>query len=173
MKRRSGLISHKTAFPPRYSPLFTPSPDIVAFDVPRTLKVGTLDTLMALNDEVSRADAYAEGVVKKVERQVAESWIAHQTTELIKAGKEVNVNSIGPLKMYVPSMDRREPVPVHDWAASFRWDANTWGEGAEPLTEILKRLGAAAEKIDVDVRIFAQAYQERKTAYMAAERKRR
>ena len=144
--------------------------DITVFDVPRTLKVGTLDTLMTLSDEVSRTDSYVEGVVKKVERQVSESYFASSTAELLKAGKEITPGSIKPLQMYVPGPDRG-PIPVHDWASNFKWDTNTWGENQESLADILRRLTTSAEKIDTDIRIYTQAYQERKTAFITAERK--
>lgn len=144
--------------------------DITVFDVPRTLKVGTLDTLMTLSDEVGRTDSYIEGVVKKVERQVAESYFASSTAELLKAGKEITPGSIKPLQMYVPGPDRG-PVPVHDWANTFKWDSNAWGENQESLSEILRRLSTAAEKVDADIRVYTQAYQERKTAFVTAERK--
>lgn len=136
------------------------------------LKVGTLDILMSLSDDVARGDTFVEGVVKKVERQVAESYNAEKTAELLKNGKDVGPGSIEPLRMYVPGREGK-PIPVYDWASTFKWDVNTWGDSSEPLPDILRRLLAAAEKIDQDIRAYAQAYQEKKTALVAAERKKR
>ncbi len=148
-----------------------PRADVAYFDVPRTLKVGTLDSLMAVSEDAGRADAYMEGVARKVERQVAESYLADKLAELAKAGKDVSATGIEPLSMYVPGPDRSRPVPVGDWAASFRWDASAWGDAQDSLPDILRRLQAAAEKIDADIRVYAQAYAERKGAYLATERK--
>ncbi len=139
--------------------------------MPRTFKVGTLDSLMGLSDDAARADLFVEGVVKKVERQVAESYVADKLAEMTRNGLEANPAALGPLKMYVPIPGQREPLFVHDWATQFRWDGAQWGDSQDPLPDILRRLQSAAEKIDSDIRVFSQAYQERKTAYIAAERK--
>jgi V-type H+-transporting ATPase subunit C len=64
-------------------------------------------------------------------------------------------------------------VGAHDYVANhFKWDVNAWGDRDEPLPDVLRRLTAAADKVDADVRAAAQAYQEKKTALQAAERKR-
>jgi hypothetical protein len=64
---------------------------VTLFDVPQ-LKVGTLDGLLSLTDELSRADSSVEGVVKRVERAVTESYVALRLAEMIRkapAGAEV------------------------------------------------------------------------------------
>ena len=64
-------------------------------------------------------------------------------------------------------------VGVHEYLAKhFKWDVNAWGDRDEPLPDVLRRLTAAADKVDADVRAVSQAYQEKKTALQAAERKR-
>jgi len=46
--------------------------DLSYFKIP-ALKVGTLDALMQLSDDLNRIDAFIEGVVRKIERQYSES----------------------------------------------------------------------------------------------------
>jgi V-type H+-transporting ATPase subunit C len=174
---RSAVLSHASTqtqlLPLLPRPLSLLS-EITPFDVPRTLKVGTLDSLMSLSDEVARADAFVEGVAKKVERQVAEAYFAEKALEVAKAGGDSVVTpSVGPLRMYVPGGPSGKPIPVHEWAAAFKWDAGAWGDSQDSLQDILRRLLAAGEKIDVDIRAYSQSYQERKSALQAAERKKR
>jgi V-type H+-transporting ATPase subunit C len=141
------------------------------FAVP-AMKVGTLDQLMQLSDEASRADAFAEGVLKKVERQVAEAYYAKKQAVVAKLGSEEEKRAavIKPLPMMM--LVEGKARPVHAWAAEFRWDAATWGDRDEALPDVLRRLLGAADKIDADVRAVTQAYQEKKSALVAAERRR-
>ena len=138
-----------------------------AFEVP-AMRTGSLDSLLLLSDEAAKADAFAEGVLRKCERQVGESYLAEMAAKVALAaaeGKELAVTA--PLALMWSAS-----VKVHDWAAQFKWDVNAWGDRDEPLPEVLRRLTAAADKVDADVRAAAQAYQEKKTALQAAERKR-
>lgn len=142
-----------------------PVADLSVFKVPM-MKVGTLDSLMALSDDLARADSTIESVVKKVERQVAESYNALKVAEL---QKKQSAND-GPVS--IPPLGLRcGGKPVHEYVANFRWDAEQW-DAKESLPDLVKRLVAGADKIDSDVRSYAQAYQEKKTALQAAERKR-
>lgn len=144
--------------------------EVSLFDVP-AMRTGSLDSLMALSDEASKADAFVEGVLKKVERQVGESYLAEGAAKvalLAASGKKAEV--IHPLALRVTVGPAA--VPVHAWVAAFKWDAGAWGDREEPLADVLRRLTAAADKADVDIRTVSQAYQEKKTALQAAERKR-
>jgi len=50
-----------------------PFSSIYSFPIP-SLKVGTLDTLYTLSDELGKIDTYVEGVVKKIERSAFDVW---------------------------------------------------------------------------------------------------
>lgn len=140
------------------------------FNVPQ-LRVGSLDSLMALSDEVARADGFVEGVVKKVERQVTESYNALKLAELAAAAASAGAEA--PTLAAVPALGLRcAGKPVYDFLPGWGWDAATW-DTREPLPELLRRMTSAAEKVDADIRAVAAAYQEKKTALVAAERKRR
>lgn len=132
------------------------------------MRVGTLDTLMSLSDELARVDSAVESVVKKVERQVAESYNALKTQELLAKRRPDDETPIN-----VPALGLRVAgKPVADYVTKFKWDSNTW-DPREPLPELVKRISTASERIDADMRQYATAYQEKKTALQAAERKRR
>jgi hypothetical protein len=140
--------------------------DVSVLEVPM-MKVGTLDSLMTLSDELGRVDAFIEGVLKKVERQVAESYVVLKTQDLAAKRKADDVRPI-----VVPALGLRcAGKPVHDYVARFKWDANTW-DPKESLPEQVKRMATAAERIDADMRQYTNAYTEKKTALQAADRKR-
>jgi len=81
------------------------------------MKVGTLDSLMALGDEIGRADAYCEGVVRKTERQVVESYYA---TKAAASGGEGGSGEAGgaaeTLRMRVNG------TPVGEYIKRWTWD---------------------------------------------------
>lgn len=144
---------------------FAPT-DVSVLEVPM-MKVGTLDSLMTLSDELGRVDSFIEGVLKKVERQVAESYVVLKTQDLAAKRKADDVRPI-----VVPALGLRcAGKPVHDYVARFKWDANTW-DPKESLPEQVKRMATAAERIDADMRQYTNAYTEKKTALQAADRKR-
>jgi len=65
------------------------------------MKVGTLDSLMSLADELGKADSYVEGVTRKAERSLADAYAASE------AG--------------APAL-RVGNLPVADAAKRFSWD---------------------------------------------------
>lgn len=133
------------------------------FAVP-SLRVGSLDTLMSLSDELARADSFCESVVKKAERAVSETYIAQKQNEAAKAGAAAP--NIPPLGYYCCGKS------VVRYVESFQWDAAKW-DTSDALPDLLKKLLEAAEKTDADLRSLMQAYSDKKTAWVAADRKRR
>lgn len=79
-----------------------------------SLKVGTLDSLMALGDELVRTDAYVEGVWRKAERQVTDSHVASKLAEAAKSGG--HAPAIPPLGFRVGS------TPLLEYLRHWAWD---------------------------------------------------
>ena len=115
--------------------------EVSPFEVP-AMKVGTLDSLLSLADDLARADAFAEGVVRKVERQIAEAHTASKLADLAKAGvaaggedRDRGAAAIAPLEF------RAGGLPVAEYVKKFTWDSEQydakvrtlgggWGVGA-------------------------------------------
>jgi V-type H+-transporting ATPase subunit C len=131
--------------------------DIGIFDIP-AMKVGTLDTLMSLSDELARVQGYAEGVVRKVERQITEGFNAS-----LAASNNSNSNSIQTFRVGSSS--------VNEYVRKFTWDSDKYST-KESLTNIMQRLVKEAEQIDNDMREVGAVYSEKKSALQALERKR-
>lgn len=125
---------------------------------------------MHLSDELARADSYCESVLKKSERSVAESYIATKLADAQRAlpagAPPPGTANIPPLGIYCAGK------PVVTYVANFKWDEQTW-DVTLPLTELSKKLLEAAEKVDTDLRAIVQVYTDKRTAFVAAERKRR
>jgi V-type H+-transporting ATPase subunit C len=105
------------------------------------MKVGTLDTLMSLSDELSKADTYVEGVVRKVERQLADATAAVQLAAAMKNAKPGS-NPPAAQSMAFKVGD----TPVHEYVKRFKWDSEAY-DPREALPDLVKRLVAAAEKV--------------------------
>lgn len=75
--------------------------EVTAWDVP-AMKVGTLDSLMSLSDELGKADSYIEGVTRKAERSIADAFITSSdaSAATLRVGK----------------------LPVADAIKRFSWD---------------------------------------------------
>ena len=139
-----------------------------------SLRVGSLDSLLALTDELARTDAFVESVFKKAERLVAETHVAIKTADYLKragaAADGAAMPPIKPLELYCCGMQ------VHDFVGSdkeraFAWSAKDWDE-REALPELARRMLATAEKVDLELRAGAATHTEKKTALQASERKR-
>jgi hypothetical protein len=72
-----------------------------------TLKVGTLDGLMALSDDLGRADSFCEGVVRRGERAIIDSAPTSGKADDKKA----------PIKFTVRN------ASVHDYIKRWSWDS--------------------------------------------------
>lgn len=89
------------------------------FRVPPTMKVGTLDSLMKLADDLGRADSFCEGVVRKTERQVAESHAAYELAQAARAGAGADGSKpvVEPYKFTIGA------EPVASFVERWSWDA--------------------------------------------------
>uniref|UniRef100_A0A6G3MF67 V-type proton ATPase subunit C n=1 Tax=Henneguya salminicola TaxID=69463 RepID=A0A6G3MF67_HENSL len=88
--------------------------EIYAFHVP-DLKVGTLDSLMALSDELINHDSYIENVIKRVSRFILET-VNNEMDKLAES-----------LRIHDQSLD--------DYARTFRWDMAKY-----PIKQSLKNI---------------------------------
>lgn len=92
--------------------------DVAYFSIPE-LKVGTLDQLMVVSDDLVRTDAHVEGVVRKAERLFYESAVSD-------AG-----GAAGDLTVGADS--------VHDYVKHFEWDTAQF-DNRDNLHELVKRM---------------------------------
>ncbi len=159
---------------------------MVPFRIPQ-LRVGSLDSLIGLTDELARADAFFEAVFKKAERCVVESYQASNVARYLAEKPGADLAAMPPLKPQnfyalgkmvhfsgpreARPRDEASKAPASLFLEIFEWDSHEW-DPLEPLPSLIRRMTVAAEKADQELRACSQAYVEKKTALVAAERKR-
>ncbi|XP_020599282.1 V-type proton ATPase subunit C [Phalaenopsis equestris] len=113
-----------------------------AFDTPLyrfntpDLRVGTLDSLLSLSDDLSKSNAFIEGVAHKIRRQIE---------ELERA------SGIESLALTV------DGVPVDTYLTRFVWDESKYPT-VSPLREIVDTIHSQVAKIEDDMKIRAAEY---------------
>lgn len=122
------------------------------FNCPVHFKVGSLDQLVALGDDLTKLDHHLEGVVKKVERQFIE----------IEPNPHLTIDN-----PFVGSQQSFAPI---DYVANFLWNNSKY-----PPTKTLQELSGLIEErmraLDDDVKNKTVRYQEAKTSLSAITKK--
>ena len=95
------------------------------FELPKSLRVGSLDKLMVLSDDLARMDVHIEGVVNKIRRQ------ASDLTE-----EPLTVNN----------------RPVTSFVTNFSWDEARYPL-RKPLNEIVDELSESVSAVDDDLKV--------------------
>mmetsp|Transcript_2760 Transcript_2760/g.7272 ORF Transcript_2760/g.7272 Transcript_2760/m.7272 type:complete len:392 (+) Transcript_2760:60-1235(+) len=124
------------------------------FNVPsKDLKVGTLDSLMALSDELVRYDTMAEATTFKIYKQLA---------ELGKEGAAFEEPTI--------PVERGGAVSIDEYVRTFAWDEAKYPVKS-PLKELSELLITAVSRMDDELKAKSAEYASLKGSKMAIERK--
>ncbi|RDX97434.1 V-type proton ATPase subunit C, partial [Mucuna pruriens] len=118
------------------------------FNIPN-LRVGTLDSLLSLSDDLAKSNNFVEGVTHKIRRQIE---------ELERAS---GVNS-GGLTV--------DGVPVDSYLTRFVWDEAKYPTVA-PLKEIVDGIHSQVAKIEDDLKVRASEYNNIRSQLNAINRK--
>lgn len=143
--------------------------EVSEFSLP-AMKVGTFEGLLSLSDDLIRADAYCEGVVRKCERQIADSQVASAAAAAPSSAAAAASTGLPPAG--APNLLLAvHGVLVAEFVRRWGWDVEAW-DPRDPLPELLKRLLGAAERADGELRSYAAAYADKRGALTALERRR-
>ncbi|CAI5717828.1 unnamed protein product [Peronospora destructor] len=122
--------------------------ECIRVELPSDLLVGTLDSLMALSDDLNRVDMVIESVVRKIERQF---------NDLNKNDQNLTVDG----------------VPVERYLSFFSWDEAKHPH-RRPLPEIVSMIQSSVDKIEDELKQLDTWYAEKKaTIYWSAAQERR
>ncbi|POM57511.1 H - or Na -translocating F-type, V-type and A-type ATPase (F-ATPase) Superfamily, partial [Phytophthora palmivora] len=119
--------------------------DCVRVELPSDLLVGTLDSLMALSDDLNRVDMVIESVVRKIERQFH---------DLNKGDQALTVDG----------------VPVERYLSFFSWDEAKHPH-RRPLPEIVSIIQSSVGKIEEELKQLSTRYAEKKQQLIGLQRK--
>eukprot|EP00475_Leptophrys_vorax_P044633 TRINITY_DN901_c0_g1_i1.p1 TRINITY_DN901_c0_g1~~TRINITY_DN901_c0_g1_i1.p1 ORF type:complete len:379 (+),score=11.34 TRINITY_DN901_c0_g1_i1:272-1408(+) len=113
------------------------------------LRVGTLDSLLALSDDLVKASAHVEGVTNKIRRQIEE-------LDRVSGAEAVPLTVDG--------------VPVESYLTSFAWDEAKYPV-TTPLRELVDAIQEAVGKIEDDLKVRASEYTTVRSQLSAINRK--
>jgi len=126
------------------------------FDIPN-LRVGTLDSLMSLSDELVKKDQFLEVTTKKIARQLVDLYV-NEEGENKKSGKQEKI----PLVV--------NGVNVDTYLHQFTWDQAKY-KLSSPLSDIVDAIVGTVSKLDEELRVKANAYQQLTGSILAEKRK--
>eukprot|EP00056_Hartaetosiga_gracilis_P021237 m.23326 g.23326 ORF g.23326 m.23326 type:complete len:372 (-) comp8964_c0_seq1:635-1750(-) len=113
------------------------------------LRVGTLDELISLSDDLHKADLYMEGVTHKLTHQLGE----------LKSSKAELIEAI--------TADRR---PLEQYLARFDWDSRRFNVKLS-VRDISNQLKELVTKIEMEMKGRVQSYNQLKSKLQAEDRK--
>uniref|UniRef100_M4BHM7 V-type proton ATPase subunit C n=1 Tax=Hyaloperonospora arabidopsidis (strain Emoy2) TaxID=559515 RepID=M4BHM7_HYAAE len=119
--------------------------ECIRVELPSDLLVGTLDSLMALSDDLSRVDMVIESVVRKIERQFH---------DLNRDNQDLTVDG----------------VPVERYLSYFSWDEAKHPH-RRPLPEIVSIIQSSLGKIEEEIKQLGTRYAEKKQQLVGLQRK--
>ncbi|CAK9877154.1 unnamed protein product [Sphagnum jensenii] len=127
----------------------------IAFDIPTykfhipDLRVGTLDSLLALSDDLTKANSVVEGVTHKVKRQIDEL-------------ERVAIADSSALAV--------DGVPIDSYVTRFSWDEAKYPT-MTPLREVVDAIQDSVAKLEDDLKVRVAEYSNVKTQLSSILRK--
>ncbi|KEH23490.1 vacuolar H+-ATPase subunit C [Medicago truncatula] len=118
------------------------------FNIPN-LRVGTLDSLLSLSDDLTKSNAFMEGVSSKIRRQIEE---LERVSGVNTAGLTV------------------DGVPVDSYLTRFVWDDAKYPT-MSPLKEIVDGIHSQVAKIEDDLKVRVSEYNNIRSQLNAINRK--
>jgi V-type H+-transporting ATPase subunit C len=119
-----------------------------------SLRVGSLDSLLSLSEDLGRKDQFFEGVVNKIARQLRDLYVDPDTG-----------NNERPSDMILSVGN----VSLDKYLASFEWDEAKF-KLASPLKDIIDAVSSTMTKIEEELRTKSASFQS-VTQAIAAEKK--
>lgn len=117
------------------------------FEIP-SLVVGTLDSLMALSDELNKINTQVESVVRRIERQYND--VSGPDAEELRAANEMT---------------------VINFLRNFQWDYARYRYQGRQLADIVSQVQVSVSKVDEELKKLAISYNEKVQHLTVVQRK--
>jgi len=128
------------------------------FDIPN-LRVGGVDSLLSLSDELVKKDQFLEVTTKKIARQLVDLCVSTEAEgEVKKSGKAEKI------ALTVNSVD------MDTYLQQFQWDQAKY-KLSSPLSDIVDAIVSTVSKLDEELRSKSTAYQQLTGSLMSEKRK--
>jgi V-type H+-transporting ATPase subunit C len=118
------------------------------FEIP-SLVVGTLDSLMALSDDLIKINTQIENVVRKIERQYLD--VAGADAEVLRVANEMTVDN---------------------YLRNFQWDYARYRYQGRQLPDLVSQIQIMVAKVDDELKKLSVSYNEKLQTLSALQRKR-
>ncbi|XP_056111824.1 V-type proton ATPase subunit C 1-B [Rhinichthys klamathensis goyatoka] len=146
------------------------------FNVPE-LKVGTLDVLLGVSDDLSRLDTYTEGVMRQTSQCLGEVMeeFSGKLLESVLANGEHKTNQKdrrSPLKSYCQTVQVFPDVSMDlaTYVTRFQWDRAKYPT-AQPLKTLTEIITKQVLQVDTELKSRRAAYSHLKASSQSFERK--
>lgn len=127
------------------------------FDIPN-LRVGTLDSLMSLSDELVKKDQFLEVTTKKIARQYVDLYVNDESEVKRSGNKQEKISLIV------------NGVNVDTYLHGFTWDQAKY-KLSSPLSDIVDAIVGTVSKLEEELRVKSTAYQQLAGSILAEKRK--
>ncbi|KAL1258362.1 hypothetical protein QQF64_011606 [Cirrhinus molitorella] len=140
------------------------------FHIPE-LKVGTLDVLLGVSDDLSRLDSYTEGVMRQTSQclgEVMEEFSGKLLESMLANGehKTHQKDRQSPLKSYFQTIQ----VDLATYVTRFQWDRAKYPT-AQPLKTLADIISKQVSQVDTELKSRRAAYSHVKATIQSFERK--
>ncbi|KTG46584.1 hypothetical protein cypCar_00004409 [Cyprinus carpio] len=141
------------------------------FHIPE-LKVGTLDVLLGVSDDLSRLDSYTEGVMRQTSQclgEVMEEFSGKLLESMLANRAEHRTHQKdhqAPLKSYFQTIQ----VDLATYVTSFQWDRAKYPT-AQPLKTLADIISKQVSQVDIELKSRRAAYSHVKASIQSFERK--
>lgn len=112
------------------------------FDIPKSLKVGTLDSLYGLLDELIKVDSFVETTTKKIAKQMYDLY--SERKDLMEEGNNGNILAVA-------------NVDLHVFLLNFEWNHAKFKSNS-PLKELLEAIASEVSNMDEELRTMQADY---------------
>ncbi|KAK5857097.1 hypothetical protein PBY51_010363 [Eleginops maclovinus] len=140
------------------------------FSIPE-LKVGILDSLLSVSDDLSRLDILTESVIKKTHQCMRE--VMEQSDDKVLENALANGDhsmnqtaTVSPLKAYLKSLR----VDLISYMTRFQWDKAKYPT-ALPLSSLADIINKEVSQVETELKSRAAAYSSVKTSLQSMEHK--
>ncbi|XP_058605956.1 V-type proton ATPase subunit C 1-A isoform X2 [Onychostoma macrolepis] len=140
------------------------------FHIPE-LKVGTLDVLLGVSDDLSRLDSYTEGVMRQTSQclgEVMEEFSGKLLESMLANGEHRThqKDHQTPLKSYFQTIQ----VDLATYVTRFQWDRAKYPT-AQPLKTLADIISKQVSQVDTELKSRRAAYSHVKASIQSFERK--
>jgi len=116
---------------------------VATFSLP-ALRIGTLDSLLTLSEDIAKRDTFMEATTRKIARQLF---------DLYSEGESASDDTVGHDKILMVN-----GVTLEKFLSDFEWDEAKY-KLSSPLKDVVEAISLTMSKIDEDMKSKATAYQ--------------